>query len=266
MQMRKAPRLVAVVVVTVAMSACASPGTATPAAGDQAPPTGGPVSIDTVVLTADGRQVNVEFIGARELVPGDPCSRAYRGTARVVGDTLEIGVYAEANPATLPSGWACDMVGYRRHLTLRLDQPFTGNLVHDLAGQMLFLRPPDGLAEFGGPPGGWGLRRQDTIGGSMTPRWARIWSPQPDPWLADGSSMVTLIQSFGGPVGTTGGGPATSVEVNGQPATFYLWPPSGGMTLVWSLGNDGFALDGLLSDFTREQLIALAESVRLPPK
>ena len=77
--------------------------------------------------------------------------------------------------------------------------------------------------------------------------------------------MVTLIQSFGGPVGTTGGGPATSGEVNGQPATFYLWPPSGGMTLVWSLGNDGFALDGLLSDFTREQFIALAESVKLPP-
>jgi len=256
---RKAALVVGAIVLSVALDACAAPDILNPAGSQPAP-----VSVETVTFSADGRQVNVDFIGGRPFEPNDPCSVAYRGTARIVGDQLEIGVYPEPNPATLPPAVACTAEGHPRHLTLSLDQPFTGNLVHDLAGQMLFLGPPDGLAQITGLPAGWELRRQDSIGGSLTPRWERIWSPQADPWPANHSSMVTLIQAFGGAVNATGGLPGTPMKVNGQPATLFLWEPSGDMTVEWSLGEDGVALDGYLADFSPEQFIALAESVSLP--
>jgi hypothetical protein len=40
--------------------------------------------------------------------------------------------------------------------------------------------------------------------------------------------------------------------------------PTGEMVLVWSLGAHGVALVGNLADFSREEFIALAESVALP--
>lgn len=254
--MRHALRVI--IVLALALSACAAPAGRPPSVPNHLVP------VDHVSLGADGRQVTVDFIGGREFATTDPCSAAYRGTARIAGDQLEIGIYGGIDFTALPSGMACDMVGFARHLSLRLDEPFTGNLVHDLSGQMLFLRAPVGLAEVTGLPAGWALRREETVGGSLTPRWERIWSPAPDPWPADGSSMVTLIQAFGGPVDAIGGLPTTPVSVNGQPASLALWTPNGDMTLVWSLGNDEVALDGYQADFSREQFIALAESVRLP--
>ena len=207
--------------------------------------------------------MRVDFVGGREFSATDPCSVAYRGTAQVVGDELEIGIYAEQNPATLPSGVGCDAVGHPRHLTLNLDEPYTGNVVHDLAGQTLFLGPPKGLAQIAGLPDGWELRRQENAGQSLTPSWLRVWSPEPDPWPADGSSMVTLIQSFGGPIHLDGGASGTQVEINGQPATLSTYPPAGSITLVWSVGNDQLLLDGYLADFSQQQFINLAESIRL---
>lgn len=258
--MRNARRLA--IALSFALTACVAPGVGMPADLDTVP--NRLVPVGHVSLGADGRQLTVDFIGGREFDPSDPCSAAYRGSARIAGDELEIEIHGGIDFTVLPSGMACDLVGYARHLSLRLDQPFPGNLVHDLSGQLLFLRAPKGLAEITGLPEGWELRREETIGGSLTPRWERIWSPQSDPWPADGSSMVTLIQAFGGPVDAIGGLPTVPVTVNGQPASLALWKPSGDMTLVWSLGSDEVALDGYQADFSRDQFVALAESVTLP--
>jgi hypothetical protein len=76
--------------------------------------------------------------------------------------------------------------------------------------------------------------------------------------------MIELYQAFGGPVSTTGAERQPDVEVNGEPAAFYRYPPVGEMVVVWSLGPDEFALVGYEADFSLEEFITLAESVVLP--
>jgi hypothetical protein len=227
---------------------------------------GPPAAIDKVTLADDGRSLRVDFIGGREFDPNDPCSIDYQGTAKIVRDELEIGVYAQKHPIALSGGAACTMEGHGRSLNLTLNEPFTGTVVHDLAGQRLLLAPPSQLAEVRALPDGWELRREESLLGSLTPRWQRIWSPDRDPWQSDGDSMLTLIQAFGGPVEITGGHRVSSVEIHGQPATLALDTPSGELLLVWSLGEDELALTGNLRDFSRDEFLSLAESVAFPPK
>lgn len=232
--------------------------------GVHAPVPSGPVSVDTVTLADDRLSVRVDFIGGQEFDPDNPCSVAYEGTAEIVGDELEIGIFAQQHPKTLPEDWACELMGYPRTLVLDLSEPFKGTRVRDLAGQLILLEPPDDLAQISGLPDGWELRREESLGESTTPRWMRVYSPIDDPWPSEGDSMVTLIQAFDGPVNTTGAEIQPPVEVNGAPATLYLHPPTGEMVVVWSLGMGELALAGYLSDFTQEEFIALAESVALP--
>lgn len=254
------------VVVGAVLSAC---GATSQLIGDEdAPVSDRPVSFENVVLADDRRSVRVDFIGGKEFDPDDPCSVAYHGTTEIVGDELEIGIYAEQHPKPLPPDTGCDPMGYPRTLALDLDEPFTGSVVRDLAGQIFLLAPPAGLAQVGALPDGWELRREGNVLGSSTPRWERVWSPDPDPdpdpWPAEGDSMLTLFQAFDGPVNATGGDPQPPVEVNGEGATFYLHPPTGEMVVVWGLGDDELALVGNLNDFSQDEFIALAESVTLP--
>jgi hypothetical protein len=249
-------------VIGAVLSAC---GATSPLIGDEnAPISDRPVSFENVVLADDMRSVRVDFVGGKEFDPEDPCSVAYRGTAEVVGEELEIGIYAQQHPKPLPPDTGCAAMGYSRTLTLDLDDPFTGMVVRDLAGQVFMLAPPAGLAQIGALPAGWELRREGNVLGSSTPRWERVWSPDPDPWPAEGDSMLSLYQAFGGPVNTTGGDPQPPVEVNGESATFYLHPPTGEMVVVWGLGDDELALVGNLNDFSQDEFIALAESVTVP--
>ncbi len=222
------------------------------------------MSFENVVLADDRRSVRVDFTGGEEFDPENPCSVAYHGTAEFGGEELEIGIYAEQHPKPLPPDTGCDLIGYPRTLALALDEAFTGSIVRDLAGQVFMLEPPDELAQIGAVPDGWEMRREGNLLGSRTPRWEQVWSPDPDPWPAEGDSMLTLYQAFGGPVNTTGGDPQPPVEVNGQSATFYLHPPTGEMVVVWGLGDDEVALVGNLHDFSQDEFIALAESVTLP--
>jgi hypothetical protein len=203
---------------------------------------GGPTPIDTVTIADDGRSFRVDFIGGREFAPNDPCSIAYQGTAKIVRDELEIGVYPQKHPMALSGGAVCTGEGHGRSLNFTLNEPFTGTVVHDLAGQRLLLAPPSELAEIRALPEGWELRREESLPGSLTPRWQRIWSPDRDPWQSDGDRMLILVQALGGPVETTGGHRLSSVEITGQPATLALDPPSGELLLVWSLGDDELAL------------------------
>lgn len=249
----------------IAGTALAGCGTMPMPIGDEfAPVPDGPVRFDNVVLAEDRRSVRIDFIGSREFDPDNPCSNAYEGTAEIVGDELEIGIYAQQHPKPLAPGTACDAMGHPRTLALDLDEPFTGTVVRDVAGQVFLLEPPAGLAQVGALPEGWDLRREGNVLETTTPRWERIWSPDPDPWPAEGDSMLILIQAFGGPVGTTGGDVQQTVDVNGLPATMSLHPPAGEMVLVWSLGGDELALVGNLADFSESEFIELAASVAVP--
>ncbi len=235
-----------------------------PIGGEPAPLPDRPVSFENVIPAEDGRSVRVDFVGGQEFDPDNPCSVAYKGTAEVIDEELEVGIFAERHPKSLPPDTGCDAIGHPRTLTLQLEQPFDGTVVRDLAGQVFSLEPPAGLAHVGALPHGWELRREGNVLGSSTPRWERVWSPDPDPWPAEGDSMLTLIQAFGGPVNTTGGDIQPSVEINGQRATFYLHPPTGEMVVVWELGDDELALVGNLDTFSETEFVALAESVTLP--
>ena len=238
-------------------------GAVTPIGGEFAPVPDGPVRFENVVLADDGRSVRVDFIGGREFAPDDPCSVAYEGTAEVVGDELEIGIYTIQHPVPLPPDQACDAMGHPRSLVLQLVEPFEGTTIRDLAGQVLFLEPPPGLAIVGLLPDGWDLRREGNVLGGSVPRWERVWSPDPDPWPAEGDSMLTVFQAFGGPVETTGADPQASVQINGREAAYWFHPPTGEMVLAWSLGGDGFALAGYRRDFSEAEFIELAQSVSL---
>ena len=258
----KASAILTVLVAGAALCACAM--TSELIGDERAPVSDSLVRFDSVHLADDRRSVRVDFVGGEEFDPNNPCSLAYHATAEVIGEELEIGLYAEHHPKPLPPNTGCAGVGYPRTLTLDLDEPFAGSVVRDLAGQVFLLDPPEGLAQIGALPDGWDLRREGNVGGSRTPRWERVWSPEPDPWPAEGDSMLTLIQGLGGPVDTAGGNRQPSVEVNGRRATFWLHPPTGEMVLVWKLGPDELALVGNLNDFAQDEFIALAESVTVP--
>lgn len=259
--MRLMIRSIALVALAATLSACGA--TTLPIVGEPAPVPEDPVSFENVVVADDRQSVRVEFIGGQEFDPDNPCSVAYEGTAKVVGDELEIGIYAQQHPMPLPPDTGCDAGGYSRALTIRLDEPFTGSVVRDLAGQVLLLEPPAGSVEIGSLPDDWELRREGNVLGSSTPRWQRVWSPDPDPWRAEGDSMLTLLQAFGGPVNAVEGD-QSSIEINGQAATFHPPGPTGDIAVVWSLGGDELALVGNLADFSEAEFIAFAESVVRP--
>lgn len=249
-------------VIAAVLSAC---GAAPPSGGGEpAPVPSRPLSVETVVPAADGRSVRVDFTGGQTFDPANPCSVAYEAMAEVVDGELEIGMYARPHPMPLAPGTACDAMGHARTLTIELDEPFTGTVVRDLAGYTILLQAPTGLAQIGALPEGWELRREGNVFGSATPRWEQVWSPDPDPWPAEGDSMVTLFQAFGGPVDATGGELGNPVMINGQDAALSLHPPTGSMVLVWSIGRDELALAGYRSDFSEAEFMALAESVTLP--
>jgi hypothetical protein len=215
------------------------------------------VSISQLTLSKDGRQIALDFVGARAYSPDDPCSADYAAKVAVVEGVLEVGVEESRRP-TPTEGTACDAMGHARSLQVKLDEPFTGSVWRDLNGYVHFLAPPDGLVQLAGLPDGWELRAQRDVEDSPTGRWERTFSI--DPSLADETKSVVLYQSFDGPVNVTGGTEERQVVVNGRPATLYRWPPNGELVLVWRLGNDGLALVAYERQFSIDELVALAES------
>jgi hypothetical protein len=216
------------------------------------------VPIDGLDLNAGGRRIKLDFTGALPFAPDDPCSADYSATTAVVDDVLEVGIFQSVppRPAEPPP---CDAMGHRRSLEVGLSEPFAGSAWRDLYGPYLhFLAPPEGLVELTGLPVGWDLRAERDVGDSPSGRWERTYSP--DESLADNTKTVVLYQSFDGPVNVTGGTEEQQVEVNGQAATLYRWPPNGELVLVWRLGNDELALVANEAEFSVDELIDLAES------
>jgi hypothetical protein len=232
-----------------------------PLCDEAAPHNPDPLRVETAALANDGRSVEVGFTGGKEFDLDDPCSVAYEASAEVNGDALVIGIFAKSHPGSLPEGVVCDAMGYGRTMVIGLDEPFEGTTVRDLTGQVLFLGPPAGLAEITGLPEGWALRREGNSGDGTTPVWSRVYSPEEDPWPANGDSLVELYQALGGPLGGDPDDDPQSVEVNGTSAAYSFHQPTGQMELLWALGPDELALVGYRRDFTKEEFIDLAESI-----
>jgi hypothetical protein len=220
------------------------------------------ISFEAWTFSSDLGSIEVDFYGAPELDLQNPCSKAYRGVARIAGDELAIGIFPEPFPGEVPDDLVCTGEGHRRSLEIELPAPFGGWRIRDLSGQVFFLKEPPGLVEIAALPDGWVQHDGESLSGSPTGRWSRTYTPaggMPQPGSSVG--QLQLIQAFGAPADVTGGDRQPDVTVNGEPAAFYLWPPAGEMVLVWTVGDDGVALVGNLADFSQEAFVALAESV-----
>jgi hypothetical protein len=89
------------------------------------------VPISSATLGDSGRRLDLTFVGSKVFAADDPCSLEYSATTRIVDGVLEIGVFALNRQNQQPV--ACDLIGYRRDLTVDLSAPFTGTSWRDLA-------------------------------------------------------------------------------------------------------------------------------------
>jgi hypothetical protein len=240
----------------------ASPGTENPANGPN-PPAGDGVRIDSASISDDGTAITVQFVGGKDYVPGDPCSHHYFGWANETDGVLEVKVVDDTPQAPLQEGTACDALGYGRTVTIELDRAFGGSRVHDAAGYVHFVRPPEGLADIT-VPAGWTLATQSDVQESPTGRWQRTWTMGGAANPATSKGKIDLYQAFGGPAGVTGGDEVRQVQVNGAPATLYRSAPDGELVLVWMVDSDGMALVVNETEFPVEKAIELAEGLTLP--
>jgi hypothetical protein len=245
-------------------------------AGSAVPDKSHATALSDVTISDDRRSVTVMFgngVGA--------CKYPHQGEAEIVGDELRIGLYAQGapdpsrTPAPLPSDLsgvvACFSIYVVDKLVINLPTAFDGERVRDVSNNAIFLlAPPADLAQITALPDGWDLESQRTVRHVDTPQWERHWVKS-----AEKGNGVTLLQNFGGPIEDQGYGTKTAngepvilhsepVSINGQPGSLYVDPYLGHLVLLWSLGPDGLKLDADMTDFSREQFIALANSVVVP--
>jgi hypothetical protein len=257
------------------VAACASPSPTVPtspgasaggSSGDPAtsldPPPGDAVRIDTAAISDDGSTLTVKFVGAKDYDPADPCTNHYFGWARESEGSLRVKVVDDTPRPTTQTPVACDAIGYGQTIAIRLDRPFLGSRVEDLAGYVHFVRPPDGLATIA-VPDGWTEATQRDVEESPIGRWQRTWTKggAADPGTSKG--RIDLYQAFDGPASVTGGDEVRDVQVGGTPAKLYR-NTDGELVLVWTLGTDGLALVVNEADFPSDDAIRLAETVRIP--
>jgi hypothetical protein len=266
-------QLEASVVVTVTDGLAPSTGLPTPIASPSplvsAPTSDDPgsrgwVRIETLDLVA-GLHGTAHFIGAGEGAADQPCTADYEAVTSVVDGVLQVGVIEHAHPAPTPVGdipMICDAMGHPRTATFELAVPYTGAKWRDLAGYTSFLSAPAGLAAFGALPAGWAIRQEADFPERALGGWVRIWARS---GADDPSQWLTLYQLFGVAADFSGDGSPTTVQVNGRPATLYgLDAGSTTWLVLWRLGEDGMALEAPLQDFSRDEVIRLAESVTAP--
>jgi hypothetical protein len=237
----------------------ATPG---PTMGGAAPPSD-PEQLtwfERVDLSDDRQTLRLQFTGGPPFDPADQCSIEYAAWAEVVEQELHAAVWKSRRPFSLLPV-SCPAAGFQREVEVRLAQPFTGHLVRDLAGYVHFVsRPPD-LAQIDVPTG-WQLESERS-GHSATGQWSQLYALV-DPPPTSRRGHLTLYQTFNGPANVTGDERQPPVLVNGQPATLWRSESSGELVLEWRLGAHGLALVANRFDFSAVELIALAESARLP--
>ena len=235
------------------------------AAGD--PPAGRAVRLDDVAISADRMTLALEFTGGPVLPPDDPCATDYSAWVRRNVDALDVGVVELQRvpgfqlPLVGGPVRVCAAVGARRRLDVALARPFRGVRIQDLAGQVLFVGSPPGLAVVRGMPPGWRLAAEQDVPESPGGRWQRTYSNRATLPPSGDSGRLELFQAFGSAAGVSGGEEVRDIKVNGVPATLFRSPDVGELVLVWSVDGDGLALVASEVDFSIAQLVALAESV-----
>jgi hypothetical protein len=227
------------------------------------PPPGDAVRIDHATLSDDGVTLKLEFVGARDYSPSDPCSAHYFGWAHEADGVLQAKVVDDTPPfPSQPPNFGCDDVGYGHTITIALEQPFTGNRLRDVAGFDHFVRRPEGLVDLILPAGWTADVDQEQVLDRQTV-WFRTWARGSSGGTKTGGG-VELYQAFGQPADVVDASSGRSVRVNGSAAMLYRDASSGEIVVTWMLGPDGLALVANEADFNTDQLIRLAESITQP--
>ncbi|CAN5640611.1 hypothetical protein BH23CHL7_BH23CHL7_00860 [soil metagenome] len=215
---------------------------------------------ERVDLSEDRQTIRLQFTGGPAFDAADQCSVEYAAWTEMVEQELHAAVWESRRPFSLLP-LSCPAVGFRRDIEVRLAQPFTGHLVRDLAGYVHFVsRPPD-LAQVD-IPAEWQLESERS-GHSATGQWSQLFA-RVDPPPTSRRGHLALYQTFNGPADVTGDERQPPVLVNGQPATLWRSESSGELVLEWRIGAHGLALVANRFDFSAAELIALAETARLP--
>jgi hypothetical protein len=109
-------------------------------------------------------------------------------------------------------------------------------------------------------PTGWIQVSERDAGEGPNGRWIRNYARFAG---APDDEQLEFVQAFDGPANASGGEDTSSVDVAGQPALLYRHAPSGSLVLVWMLDGDGFAIGVNEQVIPVDELIEIAESVRL---
>lgn len=187
-------------------------------------------------------------------------------TLRVNGDVLEFAVVTTIDQFALgmdrKTDVACVSIGFPREVVVALDTPFVGYRGVDLVdGTSRLLAAPPGLASLlpMDLPEGWTLQGESDLCSAQALCWWRAYGPpgstSRDDWLVISQWLDTEI-----PAGLLDGNGERPVTIDGRPAVVDSYPPNA-ISLVWKSGRDTILLEANLSDFTVDELIALAATM-----
>jgi hypothetical protein len=224
-----------------------------------------PVQVGAVAVAPDGSAVRLEFTGAAEFDPDDPCTAEYEGSARVVDDELRVAVFRQPHPMPLVEGMGCDFIGHGRELALPLDPPFHGNMVRDAAGPVTPLRPPSGFLEIGELPESWAQCDQRvSVEGAFGTTWWTSYSPVDDSMQGCTRHRAELAQVHDRSPIKVNIGDQQSMDVNDRQGVLFVSRETGEMNISWREDTNGVTVFGYLEDFSAQEFVRLAESVRPP--
>ena len=229
-------------------------------------PNGTVVPIMGAVLSHDRRTLTIDFLGTQPYTRHDWCAQDYEAWAGIAGEELDIQVDTIKHPdqATAPPNGACTVDGFGYIFELHLPGPFTGSVIRDRASGVLWVPPPERLAELGSIPPGWVLSR---ISGSKMSdpgphQLDREYGPGPTiPGPRD--RYYALIQVFGGPPNDPGESPVATATVHGVPVP-VVRNGDAGFAVSWDVGADSVTLSAYDASLTLDAFVAMANAVEIP--
>jgi hypothetical protein len=240
------------------------PAASTPSSGlAAATPAPSVLGLDRVTLSADGRSLDVTFVGAAPMADQKPCGADYVHSESIVDATLEVTVTQVASrmgacPLTelvccertftvdLPVESRVDRVRDMGRRAARMDQPSAG---------LYFLERPDGVLDLNGLPEGWSMVREQADWGGT---WTRFYGSTRG--SSQDSAGLEFRAWFDGELNSEPEYLQPSVQVNGHEAEYSKYDDTGEIALQWMDRALALMLLGLQRDFAIEDLVALAET------
>jgi hypothetical protein len=238
------------------------------------PAEGRTVRIDRATLSADRLLLTVEFVGGKSFDPTNPCSEAYEPWVGSGEPELAVAI-VELPHGLSVFGRSCTSEGYLHTYGLRLRDPFPGTTVDDAGGGTLLVGARPDTAAPERLPDGWAVRLAQAEEPGPPPIWVAVYAPAPiaaEPPF-EGPGRIVLYQAFG----VTGewsdtraeksrerGGRPIAVTVSGQRIALWDDPGTGELLLAWTLDGRSMALVGNRADLSPDELVRIAEGVRIP--